>query len=428
MKTIYLILLFFTVMILPNCKKPEVVEPYTPTESNIFTPRFDLSNAKAIFTIDHHENDENTYKITSDNKIEIVKYINTDGTTIYENPIDSCIVNIYDFFIASEFLIVKNFNEVVWNEYGSQPYYNRNTVNIIDKTTGTANKIISLVDNIFFNMTSNPNPFLDNYKIQKSNNNFYFEIQDIVYKYNQIGLAEQYSPVGKELSLFKVNLNDDIIYKEADGEYKIKKSSGGLISISNKIEGAISAFWLGLDGSFYISRHNYTPSGSSEYIDKIEINGEDISIINIANYDFNKINNSYSYKQELLQSVLFIPKNHSNESKPLLFNETLKSIQDVSSYFPDCSEVIDVDNSAGYFYIATNDNLYKFDLNLNYTQLLDVNQYKVQAMCVNENNNTIFSALRNSDGKYIIGTIDNGGSVNIIDDIINKPVTNIEFL
>ncbi len=78
--------------------------------------------------------------------------------------------------------------------------------------------------------------------------------------------------------------------------------------------------------------------------------------------------------------------------------------------------------------MATKSNIYKFDFDLNYTPIFNQSDYDIYTMCVNNDNEIIFNALRNNDGVVVIGIIDSKGNVDIIDDTFDKKITSLEFL
>jgi hypothetical protein len=130
------------------------------------------------------------------------------------------------------------------------------------------------------------------------------------------------------------------------------------------------------------------------------------------------------FTQKINNAVLFVPINNSSYER-WVYDENSRQFQDVN--FLSNKKIINIKSSANYFYMATKNNIYKVDYNLDYIELLNINDYDIYNMGVNDNE-VIFNALRNSDGKVVIGIIASDGTVEILDYTLNKQVNNIEFL
>lgn len=129
----------FIVISLTNCRKKE---EFIIPERKPYSPKFDITDAKAIFMIDD-KNEENFYKITNENKIEKINYIDTNGTTIENSK-----TNIYMFLLSDNFLIVNNNNEVIPSLYNNDDidpayyYYSHIDYYKINKQTGEQEELI----------------------------------------------------------------------------------------------------------------------------------------------------------------------------------------------------------------------------------------------------------------------------------------------
>ncbi len=406
MKKTHLILLLFIAIFFSDCKNK--------IENPNFDPRLDLRDANIVFTID-----ASLYKITNDNTIEKVSYYNTDGTEIYENPIENSEIEVYKYLKGNNFLLLKHSSRI-WNE-------NRHTVMnqglcVVDISNG---KTVNISNDLDINPRTEGTPYSNDYNVQNSSNNFYFYDFSKVYKLDLSFSLEQYSASGTEVVTFKVNSDNYMMYM-TDTECYLKNSSGSIISISDNLTGNIRGYWLGTDNNFYMYRHDY--DANVKYIDRVTIDGINVSIENIisgVDESFD-LRNQYYFKQEFVGANLFV--NRLSTGKSWIYFENTQTIEDKTSFFPDYGEVIDVDESTGYFYIATDDNIYKFDLSFQYTELFDASDFDIYAMCVDMNNDLIFNALRYSDGKVIIGSVDSEGNVIVIDDTLNKKVEYLEYL
>jgi len=409
------LILFFVFILFISCKKDEPNE-----EKNIFDARIDLSGAKAVFKTVQLEGN-NFYKITNENTIENIEIINTDGSTIYENPTENNELSVDFCLKSSNFLFVDFINAVLWNSKGEQ--INENGVNVIVKETGEIKNIGNESAFIWYYQYL----YLNNNNIQNSYDAFYFSDNERVYKIDSSFSTEQYSPVGKQIINFRVNSAGYMLYNvHNDNEYSLKSPSGSIFSISDHVIGNITGYWLGTDDKFYLCRYNTETHQYS--IDKVTIDNSDVNISTIVDVVSNGffLNNFSFFKVEFANTVLFINKYYNSESK--IFYENIQSINNTSNILPEFDEVVDVDQSAEYFYVATKNNIYKFDLSFQYNKLFDSEDYDFYAMCVDANNNVIFNALRNSDGKVVIGEINSKGSINIIDDKLNKEFDCLEFL
>ncbi len=284
MKNIYIILLI--IIILPSCKKEE-------EKKEIFAPRLNISDAKAIFTIDKNgDNGENFYKITNDNKIEKITYIHTDGVTIFENPISDSRVKISDLLIEETFILFQDYNGNSWNEAGESEYKER--INVVIKETG---EIIEILDESS-NIRTSLNPFKNDTEIQSNSNNFYLLLSSKICKFNESFIAETHA-ASEDIELFFVNDDDFIIQKYFNvdynnNKYSLRTPSSFVFSVINNTDGDIVTSWLGTDNNFYILRQK---SLRDNYIDKIVTNGEDFTITNVLSnnneFVFRIHNNNY---------------------------------------------------------------------------------------------------------------------------------------
>ena len=398
------------------CKKNNIDEDPESKTDTIFAPGFNLTDSKAVFFIPNSYGCDNFYKVTKDNGVEIVGFINTDGVNVYENPTDDIYIGLNWCLNGRDFLLVQG-DIKTWNT-GSNSIQ-KSIFAFINKETGE----ILEIDETYVALYTGANTFLNNFDIQSSSdNNFYYHSYNKVYKVNFSLNYEQYSPVGKEIRHFKVKNNGCMMYKDIVSEYVIKSPSGSLFSVSDNVSGDIDAFWLGTNNNFYIYRNN-------ESIDKIEIVGNDMVITNVYNNfsSLRNLNNEYYFKQEVGDAVFFFPIN-LNGNIIWSYDESANEATDVTAYFPDYVHVVDVDSSNDYFYLATKDNIYKYSSNIEGITLFDQSDYDIYTMCVDENDNVIFNALRNSDGKVIIGFVDSEGNINILDDTLNSQVEYLEFL
>jgi hypothetical protein len=216
-----------------GCKKP--IEPLP--EKDIYPPRLNITDAKAIFTFDANNNRENVFKITNENIVDTVKYINTDGQTIFPNPTvfgigrNIGIVNIWGLGVADNFILIDSYHNQLWDENG-EPTNNYN-LSVIEKKTGIITDIIrdSLGSSSFDMKIS----------LQKSNYYYYFRgaVEKYMYKLDHSNILEQIISTNNAIWSFFVNSNDFILYKVSDENYNMKYSlqspSGNNFSINNNM-------------------------------------------------------------------------------------------------------------------------------------------------------------------------------------------------
>jgi hypothetical protein len=414
MKNILYFGLGLFLLIFTNCKK-EIVVP----EKVIYEPRFDITDAKMIFTVDDYSLECNIYKLTDNNEIKNLILINTDGTQVYETPITTTWNGVSSCLNGSNFILMfHNIGE--WDSAGL--YTTFQGISIVDKLTG---KEIHLEGGSIPDIGANL--FLNDYQIKNSSNNFYFNSYGTTYRISSSFYLSQFSPTGKAITKYEINQDDYMLFL-SDGQFFLENSFGSLISISDFIGYPINAIWKGSDGYFYLFVYN--TDTSKKTILRLLIDGYNVTyetLIQDADPTFYVDNISY-FSIEFSGAVMFIPKDKGYSGTSWIYYESSKVLEDISSNLPEYEEIIDVDESTGYFYVATTDNIYKFDLDLQYTALFESSKYEIYAMCVNQNNEVLFNALRYSDGKAVIGSFDDQGNLTIIDNQLNKRVQYFEFI
>ncbi len=403
-----LILSLFTIVTI-NCKKPSKPIP----EKKVFSPRADLTDAKAVFyTNETFTTKGNFYKILNSNEIKRIDLINTDGTTIYENPREAFLF-VYKYINANKFLLIDNYNSKLWDNEGK---IRANAgLSVIEKSTG---KIFDISENISNSISS----------IQTYNNNFYFLDYSKIYKITQTySQSEEVSTYNNDdVNEYSINNDGFILYSSTSNNFYLKKPTGDIIPLDTEISGNIKYFWLGNDNSFYIYR---TGTNTNNYIDKIDTNNSSYTITNIIEgidfYGGFSLSSAFYLKVKLNNRVLFINKLSKGA---ILFSETLQNTDNAAIYFPEYENAFDVKKSADHFYLATEKNIFKFDFDFNYEALFNNNEFEIYAMAVDTENNVIFSAKRISNNKPIIGTVSSSNNVQIIDETLDRHAFNLEFL
>ena len=293
---------------------------------HVFEPRMDISDAKALFFIESGGGEY--YKITRDNKIEIVKLINTDGTTVYDNPIDNGTIAGFGFLTGSNFIFADITNSVLWDENGQGEYYSFDKPRIIEKRTGIMSE---LSQTGFYSCNNRQYPFKNEREIQSSADNFFYKSGRIVFKINTSFSSEQYSPSGKEISFFRVDSKNNMVYINYDGEYILKRYSGELVSLSDMV-GDIAFFYLGSDDNFYIFL--YDNQNKKYILDKLTITETGQTITNIINDITNDFYpNFYSFKVNFDGAELFISSNISVGNKNYIYYEDTQTLSDKTSFF-----------------------------------------------------------------------------------------------
>ena len=224
-------------------------------------------------------------------------------------------------------------------------------------------------------------------------------------------------PDGQYANYFEISSDGVCMYEyyQSSLDFRIRKPDGGIFVID--VEGQTNDdFWTGVNGSLYFL--TWGPGGS--VIHQIVLVDGEVTIKDVWSGEYINMDRSYSSGSMMIKmgnSVLFI--NPDNPQGSWEFSETENVVKKIELPFAEPkSKLVHSDD---YYYIATNDDLFKIDKsNHTYTSLLGAGRYEVYAMSVDDNEKVRFSGLRFKDGRKIFAEIDADGMLTTIDEELNQ--------
>jgi hypothetical protein len=411
-KIFYLFIVFF--VLIASCKE----------ETPIYLPTLEYKDAKALFLTESTGEVENNnfYQITKENIIKNITFLNTDGSVLYNEPGDPYLTAT-GLLRGSNFFLI-DFWGRAWGENGSQT--NPNNLHVLNKADNSYYSLGEYDLNRYAN-----GAFAGTEDIISDGSSFYF----LNYSYELMKLTQSFTvesvtPTGKWISLFETDNFGNILYSDNTNEVYLKSKYGSIISLSDNLEKAINGFWLGSNYSFYLF---CTDATNNKSIVKLNITDTNVELNEVfqINEELSNINfiyqQSYIYKLPFVDLTLFINSTYSESiTNAWIYdevNDTIRNITKLTAW----DEIIDIDQAVDNFFMATENNIIKVDLNFNTTELLPIGGYEIYSMSVNYYNEVLFNAIQNSSGKVIIGEIDSEGNIKIIDESINQKLEYLEY-
>ena len=415
-KIILLLTLFIPFLIISSCEKDDE-EDNTDNNNKIVKPLaiLDIANAKNLMIVppnqkkstnDSLDNVNKLFKVTDDGYVMEVEYYDEDTNLITTTKYPQSIFNANDNFIFITFTD--------------------------DSTNLPETYLVRIEDGAVFSYGVTPDPsfytpqndFLNRKFIHTDNyNNIYFIstwIRKIDVSNPDNLTEEQITSDVEEVNCFIVDGNGNILYSGYNIGFKLRFLNGGLYFL----EDAAKTYWLGFDNNFY---YNFWEE-NNELIKKININNntaEEIQLSDTLPLDFA---GQYIIKMENLNKIIIISQNQlgSIVIVEVYNNENKIKSQDMNE--AGLQSVEGVIYSQNYYYIEGKNNstqpiLLKFDASSfphTFELLLEENMYDIYKMTVSSEDEVVFNALRMSDGKKVIGRISSGGTVEIIDEELDR--------
>ena len=410
-KIILLLTLFIPFLIISSCEKDDE-EDNTDNNNKIVKPLaiLDIANAKNLMIVppnqkkstnDSLDNVNKLFKVTDDGYVMEVEYYDEDTNLITTTKYPQSIHSVDNNFIFITF---------------------------IDSTNLPETYLVRIEDGAVFSYGATPDQnlppeaggaFLNSKFIHTDNYNNIYLLSTWIRKIdvsNPDNLTEeQITSDVEEVHCFIVDGNGNIIYSGNNIGFKLRFLNGGL----HFLESATKKYWLGYDNNFYY----YTNS-----LVKININNntaEEIQLSDTLPLDFA---GQYIIKMENLNKIIIISQNQlgSIVIAEVYNNENKIKSQDMNE--AGLQSVEGVIYSQNYYYIEGKNNstqpiLLKFDASSfphTFELLLEENMYDIYKMTVSSEDEVVFNALRMSDGKKVIGRISSGGTVEIIDEELDR--------
>ena len=239
--------------------------------------------------------------------------------------------------------------------------------------------------------------------------------------------VQRVSPTNEQVGYFTINHEGSVIYYGFVGGdanvsvHRIITPTGSLINIPYDVVNE-SVFWQGIDGEIY-----YLMSAADEQYQVVKFT-IDNNALNQENYG-NPDDLGSLYWWGLGQAVKL----------PLQNKLYIINRDEVFEVFNPSSQPFKVEGlgmnsikygaaSYYYYYIAGNNEAFqpalkKVNANNNIAEdILSPGEYDVYNMIVTENDIVTFTGVRMSDGKRVIGEIDNTGNLTIVDEELDSEV------
>lgn len=267
--------------------------------------------------------------------------------------------------------------------------------------------------------------------------NIYYMVRDFMKETNKVIKLDvsnpelivktDYTPDIDNISGFCVTPDGHIAYAYDSGDKnRIKKVNGGLHNLPN---GTWLPFWVGLDGNI---KYQDISGSDPNIIYTVNIDDDyNVTISSVTGmFNLNAWFQSVSsYLLKLCSRVYIVDK----------LNDRIYEVENSSNIprevtFPEIDDIEIAAASDNYYYLSGSDSsnnpiLLKIDpLTDKVVTLLpsEGKYYDIYKMVVSPDDEVIFNALRMFDGRKIIGEINSGGALSIIEEDLNSEVIVIE--
>ncbi len=410
------------IVIFSSCEKdPDNGPPGTTTYDQ---PILDLSDASALVALETgegHKNsleDENSnlYKLTTDGTYEMVRFVNPDGSEVDPDLAETRIIVEEIFNLTDEYLVLRgDFN--LYDTLGNTQFYQQL---MIRKTDG------AIFEYTLGMGDSGPDNFINSPVVRHDEKgNIYFGKRHYaIIRLLLEAQAPEYVnilPSGQSYSQFTTDKFGNCIYTDEDYDFKILKESGGLEEIETK--DYTDAFWKGLDGKLYLKMQEYD---ENSYVYRLDYNDDNISQVQVFEDTEGLIHHNFFtgeyYKIEKASSILFIDTNEEAlQSWEFFENDyTVEAVETPiapARFYDGSSSLV---NASNFLYMFNETKLYKVDLNDYISTKLSSDEYEFYNLGINANKELMFSALRYSDAKKVIGKITASDEIIILDSESDK--------
>lgn len=350
------------------------------------------SNGRTTFTKTDEIN--RLFKVSADGYIQEVEYEDENGTVIREERQPTEVVAVDDKYLI-----------VVFDDYHTY---------LVRKTDGATFSL----ENIGRPDNKNMTGIISDYVSSDKYGNIYYKNQHrLIMKIDVSNpdalVATTYSAPGDLVYSFGIDKNGNVAYAGADINNnftsRCKKSSGGY----ELLQGDPTSFWTGLDDSLYyhngnIERLSFDPFKIDRYSDQISVPCGFKSFLKIKNKGVIIAVGGCTYIYQLYSK--------NGVTKNIPFSDVNITAIKTSAASDD------------YYYLAgTNGQgesvLLKIDpLTGEYSSIIN-GGYDVSKVSVLAGDKILFNALRLSDGKLVLGRIEEDGSINILNSSLDEPVT-----
>jgi hypothetical protein len=375
-------------------------------------PKLNITDATSLVVYGDNSNarlststDGELYKVTTEGGIEVVKFINDNGSdakgsmdidAIYEIDNDYLVMN-GDFRAGNQqlfSLLVRKKDGAIF-DFGN-PYQ----VDQSPKYCGSMGPYQSDgYGNAYYNFAGGI-------------------VKATLTEDTEISISD-YTYTGQFASNFAIDAKGNCIYTSLNDNVKVRKYTGGMTEF-----GYSRNYWVGANGKIY-----YVGNGPTTTINTLTVNDDgtvsEDTVWTSPSWETSgfygaNINSTYLIRQN--NSTLFIDSGVISK-----FNEDTNMLS-YYSLFP-MSDLKKIVHSVRNFYVADGTKLFKVSLqDYTYKSILTEGQYQIYNMSVDENDLLQISALRYSDGKKILAQIDNGGVFTVLDEETNQAATILQRL
>lgn len=411
----HIICALFVAAMLFSCSKDEEGSPkiYQKIALDITDAQnLAVINPNSSFGRNGNDGSASLYKLTTNGNFEAVSFINADGTSLDEGATDTQIEVNNIINLNSDFVVLGGYFKVYDTIGNTQEHYSL----LVRKNDG------AIFDFEVGNALSNANPDSRQFINSKpfdvdSNENIYFTgYSDEFYKlqlnslptpsYTNIGLS------GQHISYFDTDSQGNIYFNDGEGYLKVLKATGGVEVIS---ENDPHFYWVGNNGQFY-----YCEGDNGQFYMADGSTGNYSPTLLFTEYATTYYNGQY-FQVNKGNSSLFISVSYNSNGRHYEFSETTNTISEIDlPYNPEA-----IIQTAETLYMYNGTNVYKMNLSDNSYDMISSNAYEIYTMSLDQNDNLLFSGLRYSDGKKVIGEMSITGDVTIIEEEMNNEAVSL---
>ncbi|WP_053976929.1 hypothetical protein [Mangrovimonas xylaniphaga] len=360
-----------------------------------------VMNPTSSFGRNGNDGTASLYKLTTNGNFEEVSFINADGTSLDEGATNTQIDVNKIIDLNPEFIVLNGYFKV-YDTIGNTQEYNSL---LVGKNDGAIYNFE--IGNPLAQPPMDTRHFLNSKSYDMdSNDNIYFPgYSEEFYKLNLSSLpTPSYTDIGlsgQSILFYDIDQQGNIYYNQ--DQLKVLKATGGVEVIS---ENQVDFYWVGKNNNLY-----YREYGDSTFYMVDSSTGNFDSTYSFTGPNLNTYSNSFYFHVDKPNSTLFISVSHTNGFH-YEFSEDTNTFTEIE--LPYNPEAIIQTEETLYMYNGTN--VYKMNLSDNSYEMISSNAYEIYTMSLDQNDKLLFSGLRYSDGKKVIGEMSTTGDVTIIEE------------
>lgn len=422
-------------LLLVSCSKNRDLKDETEMQTDNIVSFLDFKGAESLVVIDEITNEEKTNlsKLLSNGELKEVFYLNSDGKAVLKNNgyinVNKIVDLTKDYVILSGYFTTKS---VIEGDEITKSF----SALMVRKSDGaifdfgefdfdmTANSNTSLLHrpNIFFDADSNV--YYRSYNNQSGRKS----ITKLTLNDPNKILKEDYLPTSEDIEDATVDISSNVVYSVNPNDlYRVKSKSGSISfiqggKVTDYKSTFVNEFWTGNNGKIYVSGYD----NGLPYISIVDIenNNKHIKVwegLNCADYYPNNCRTASKWlyiRSSFKNEFIFTSISGYLEASLNIwrFNENTNHVDyqeiKLQGLLPSQFRPIGKSTTGIYFKTETND-IYKYTFDkgsLAKYNIASLNGYEIKSIAVRYKDYLDLVALRYSDGKTIVGQIDNQGN------------------